>query len=100
MMNRKSLLLAAGVVALLALGAYWVTRHTGTPWKGVDENVVEKFARDAGHPPREPYLNTDQGDLLLFVFLVGGAAGGFLLGYYWHDVFGRRPESKDHAPDA
>lgn len=62
-------------------------------WAGVDETVVEKFARDAGREPREPYINTDKGDLLLFVFLVGGVIGGFVMGYYYHQLFppkGRR----------
>lgn len=56
-------------------------------WSGVDEAVVEKFAKEANRPPREPWINTDQGDLLLFVFLLAGAAGGFLGGYYFRQLF-------------
>lgn len=52
-------------------------------WEGVDKSVVEKYAADHGRQPREPLINTDQGDLLLFVFLVAGTAGGFAAGYYW-----------------
>jgi len=52
-------------------------------WPGVDESVVEKFAREHGRESREPLINTDQGDLLLFVFLLAGTAGGFAAGYYW-----------------
>jgi ABC-type cobalt transport system substrate-binding protein len=52
-------------------------------WPGVDESVVEKYAREQGREAREPFINTDQGDLLLFVFLVAGAIGGFAAGYYW-----------------
>jgi len=56
-------------------------------WPGVDEAVVEKFAAQLGRTAREPYLNTDQGDLLLFVFALAGGIGGFIMGYYWHKVF-------------
>ena len=53
------------------------------PWGGVDVTVIEKYAVDAGREPRDPYINTDQGDLLLFVFALGGTVGGFAAGYYW-----------------
>ncbi len=55
-------------------------------WTGVDERVVEKIAADHGRPPTDPIINTDQGDLLLFVFLGAGAVGGFAAGYYWHKL--------------
>ena len=52
-------------------------------WPGVDESVIEKVAKEHGREAKEPFINTDQGDLLLFVFLLAGAAGGFIGGYYW-----------------
>ena len=63
-------------------------------WAGVDETVIEKFAEKAGRPAREPFINTDQGDLLLFVFLIAGAAGGFAAGYCFRILFPRK------TPDA
>ena len=59
----------------------------GTKWPGVDETVVEKFAGELGREARAPYINTDQGDLLLFVFALAGAIGGFIMGYNWHKIF-------------
>ncbi|WP_291317002.1 hypothetical protein [Desulfuromonas sp.] len=56
-------------------------------WPGVDETVVEKYAAELGREARDPYINTDQGDLLLFVFALAGAIGGFVMGFYWHKVF-------------
>ena len=64
------------------------------PWPGVDDTVVGKFAKDGGRPARKPYINTDQGDLLLFVFLIAGAAGGFAAGYCFRILFPRK------TPDA
>ncbi|OGW39501.1 MAG: hypothetical protein A2010_18830 [Nitrospirae bacterium GWD2_57_9] len=52
-------------------------------WTGVDEAVVEKIAKEHGREAREPFINTDNGDLLLFVFLLAGTVAGFAAGYYW-----------------
>ncbi len=52
-------------------------------WQGVDESVIERFAKSFGIEPKEPLINTDQGDLLLFLFLLAGAVGGFIAGYFW-----------------
>lgn len=52
-------------------------------WQGVDESVVEKYAAENGRASREPLINTDQGDLLPFVFLLAGVVGGFAAGYSW-----------------
>lgn len=59
-------------------------------WQGVDESVVEKFAKEHGREAREPFINTDQGDLLLFVFLLAGTIGGFAAGYYWKELTGNK----------
>ncbi|HEY78061.1 MAG TPA: cobalt transporter [Dehalococcoidia bacterium] len=78
------------VVALAALAIWgWLALpHQAAegeegPWGGVDVTVIEKYAVDAGREPIDPYINTDQGDLLLFVFALGGAVGGFVAGYSW-----------------
>jgi hypothetical protein len=63
-------------------------------WEGVDKTVVEKFAQEAGRPRREPLINTDRGDLLLFVFLAAGAAGGFVAGYCFRALFPPRGVKK------
>ena len=52
-------------------------------WTGVDESVIEKMAKEHGREAKEPLIDTDKGDLLLFVFLLAGAIGGFAAGYYW-----------------
>ncbi len=64
-------------------------------WGGVDESVVEKYAEEHGRAARDPFINTDQGDLLLFVFLLAGAVGGFAAGYYWRELMERRPQNPE-----
>jgi hypothetical protein len=68
-------------------------------WSGVDETVVEKFAQERGREAREPIINTDQGDLLLFVFLLAGTAGGFAAGYYWRMLMEGKVKKSSLEPD-
>jgi len=75
---------------LILLGTFMLTIQPCAAegkWVGVDESVVEKYAAEANRPPHEPLINTDQGDLLLFVFLVAGAIGGFTGGYFFRELF-------------
>lgn len=60
-----------------------ISAFSSEKWPGVDESVVEKYAKEHGREASEPLINTDQGDLLLFVFLAGGAISGFGAGYFW-----------------
>lgn len=64
-------------------------------WTGVDQSVVQKYAEEHGRKAWKPFINTDQGDLLLFVFLIAGAAGGFVAGYSWKKLMDQKqPEAK------
>jgi hypothetical protein len=73
------------LIIFLFLTSYFLlpTYLSAAEWGGVDESVVEKYAEEHGRAARDPFINTDQGDLLLFVFLLAGAVGGFAAGYYW-----------------
>ena len=84
-------LLFAGV---LLYGPISTSGRTAS-WSGVDETVIEKFAEKAGRPAWKPFINTDQGDLLLFVFLLAGAAGGFAAGYWFRILFPPRRKNED-----
>jgi ABC-type cobalt transport system substrate-binding protein len=81
---------------LLLLTAFILPLATAAPekWSGVDESVIEKVAKEHGREARQPLINTDQGDLLLFVFLLAGAVGGFVGGYYWRALMGK---TQDHV---
>ncbi|MFQ5685559.1 MAG: hypothetical protein ACE5GV_02750 [Candidatus Scalindua sp.] len=56
-------------------------------WTGIDVSIVGKYAEKYGHPPKDPYINTDQGDLLLFVFTFFGLIGGIIIGYNFRKLF-------------
>ncbi len=86
----KSLLVA--ILSLFCLG--FGTVQAEEKWKGIDEAVIEKYAQERGRPASEPLLNVE-GDLLLFLFALAGAAGGFVVGYYWHKVFVAGKKDRD-----
>ena len=85
--------LTAGAFGLVL--SFSVYTYANERWLGVDETVVEKFASDAGAVSWGPVLNTDQGDLILFMFLVFGAAAGFIAGYTFRHLF--PPKEKREA---
>ena len=63
-----------------------IAEKAPSKWPGVDKVVIENIANKAGHSAREPFINTDQGDLLLFMFLIAGAVGGFVAGYAYRSL--------------
>lgn len=80
------------LVMLAFTGLCATSTHAADKWTGVDETVIEKIAKEHGREARSPLINTDQGDLLLFVFLVAGVAGGFAAGYYWRGLMEGRKQ--------
>ncbi len=100
MINQKSKTKNYGtfiLIILLFLTFHFslLTSASAAEWGGVDESVVEKYAEEHGRAARDPFINTDQGDLLLFVFLLAGAVGGFAAGYYWRELMERRPQNPE-----
>jgi hypothetical protein len=82
----KKALLLIGLSIGFCAGLY-VGIHQKDAWHGVDESVVEKYAGEAGRRPLPSLINTDRGDLLLFLFLIAGVLGGFLGGYCFREMF-------------
>lgn len=70
-------------------------------WRGTDE-VIEEVLQKYGARAREPFINTDQGDLILFVFTLGGLGAGFIMGYHGRRIFvemeGLEPENPGRRP--
>lgn len=87
----KSLIKKAVLCILILMAIVMIHRKISFAsegkWPGVDEAVVEKYAKKFGVQPREPFINTDQGDLLLFIFTLAGATGGFVMGYNFRKIF-------------
>ncbi len=74
-------------------GAPGESAPAGKPpaFSGMDEAVNERLAEAAGRPPREPFVNTEaMGDLWNLLLLSAGGACGFVVGRYWHLLWGRR----------
>ena len=98
-------IIATSIVVIFVALAVWgwlalsqdVPEGEEGPWGGVDVTVIEKYATDAGREAREPFINTDQGDLLLFVFALGGAVGGFVAGYCWRRLIAEKAEGRRAA---
>lgn len=88
------------VVIFLNVTLLFAIRHSSAiasvKWTGVDVSVVEKYAKEHGREAREPFINTDQGDMLLFVFLIAGAMGGFAAGYCWRILTENRNPNTEH----
>lgn len=61
-------------------------------WKGVDEAVIEKIAKEKGISPKEPLIPLE-GDIELFAFSFLSGIAGFIAGYFWRKLV----EEKAHA---
>jgi len=95
----KKIRAVSAVLFAIGLGAMLAAAVTcQAAWEGVDVNVVEKFAEQAVRPARTPLINTDQGDLLLFVFLLAGITGGFIGGYLFRGLFAPPKPPRPEAP--
>jgi cobalt/nickel transport protein len=85
----KIILLHIIILPTLYFGLYFFSLAPKS-WTGVDEAVVEKIAKEHGREAVAPLIDPGSGDLLLFAFLVAGAAGGFAAGYYWRDLIKKK----------
>ncbi len=92
------LIIIAFAVIVVGLAVWgWLTlaghNQASVPWAGAD-NIITKIAEDAGRQARAPLINTDQGDLLLFIFAMGGAVGGFIIGYLWRKLISEKAKKQ------
>jgi len=92
MMNvLRSLVVSAVFLGAMCAGSV----SAAEKWPGIDDAVVNKIAREHGRQERPSLFPAAEGDLQLFVFLLAGAVGGFVAGYYWRVLLeGRRAEEK------
>ncbi len=63
----------------------------GDRFAGMDEAVNERLAEAAGRPARDPYIDTESmGDVWNLLLLAAGGVCGFILGRWWHLLWGDR----------
>lgn len=75
-------------------GADQFTPNSTPRFSGMDEAVNDALAEKAGRSSRKPYLNIeDMGDLWNLLLLSAGGICGFILGRYWHLLWGE-PKSQ------
>lgn len=91
----KKWLIALVILAFIGLITAAGTSDLEMPGADVTVSAIaDKYAQEVGAGVRTPYINTDKGDLLLFMFTIGGAAAGFWLGYNWRDLFDKEKVGK------
>jgi hypothetical protein len=93
MMNMmRSCVISALLLGCIADGS----ARAAEKWPGIDEAVVKKIAREHGREARDPLINTGEGDLQLFAFLMAGVMGGFVAGYCWRGLLeGKKKADED-----
>ncbi|MBI4180057.1 hypothetical protein HY522_11615 [bacterium] len=64
-------------------------------FSGMDEAVNERMAENAGAAPRSPYIDTESlGDIWNMLLLGAGGICGFVIGRWWHLLFGNRGKAE------
>lgn len=95
--------IAALTLIFLALVASFLLASSGpasADFAGMDEAVNEKMAEDAGAAPRGPYIDTESmGDLWNMLLLGAGGICGYVIGRWWHLLFGRPSDRAAVLPD-
>jgi cobalt/nickel transport system permease protein/cobalt/nickel transport protein len=78
-----------GLLLSLYLGLGLATTAVHAQWPGADDVVEGKAAAQAGRAARPPLdgIDTSHGDLALFAFMIAGLVGGFVVGYYFRELF-------------
>lgn len=84
-----------GALFLLVLLCAAKSPYAADKWQGIDETVVQKIAREHGREAKKSLIDTGEGDLQLFAFLVAGAIGGFAAGYCWRMLLEGRKKGDD-----
>jgi cobalt/nickel transport system permease protein len=72
-------------------GADHLAPDSAPRFSGMDEAVNDDLAGKAGRPAHEPYLNIEGmgGDLWNLLLLTAGGICGFVLGRFWHLLWGK-----------
>ena len=101
-MKSISRMLAIGVVVVItclaiagsiALSGETTVREEGA-WSDATDVLSGKAAEQVGREGRDPYINTEQGNMLVFFFTLGGVAGGSIIGYNWRRLLAEKAKGR------
>jgi len=88
----------AVLVAVVSLGGLlWAIALTTGDWVGIDAGIMERVAEERGRAAWTPFINTDVGDLLLFMFFGGAVAAGAAVGWVVQGMRARSPSGRASA---
>ncbi|OGO24978.1 MAG: hypothetical protein A2144_10290 [Chloroflexi bacterium RBG_16_50_9] len=80
------LILVIAVVGSVALSTNNTVREEGL-WSDATDVLSGQAAEQVGREARDPFINTEQGNMLVFFFCLGGVAAGSIIGYNWRRLF-------------
>lgn len=87
------------IVIILAATFLGGVLATASSWDGdITEAAAGPLAQTAGVEESRVLPWSIEGDLLLFLFLAGGAVAGFVAGYQWRRLFAEK-DSGEAQPD-
>lgn len=78
-------ILVLAVIGSVALSGENIVRDKG-PWTDATDFLSLKAAAEANRKARPPLINTEQGNMLVFFFALGGVTAGFITGYNWRSL--------------
>jgi hypothetical protein len=86
-------ILAIAIVGSIVFSADNIVRENGI-WSDATDVLSRKAAEQAGREARAPYINTEQGNMLVFFFCLGGVAAGSIIGYSWRSLLTEKVKRK------
>lgn len=81
------------VVGSIAFSGETTVREEGS-WSDATDILSRKAADQAGREARKPFINTEQGNMLVFFFTLGGVAAGFIIGYNWRRLLAEKAKER------
>ena len=78
-------ILIMAVVGTIALSGDNIVREEGM-WSDATDVLSGQAAGQVGREARDPYINTEQGNMLVFFFTLAGVTAGSIIGYNWRKL--------------
>ncbi len=85
--------LSLAIVGSVTLSGETTVREKGL-WSDATDILSGKAADQAGREARDPFINTEQGNMLVFFFTLGGVAAGFIIGYNWRRLLAEKAKGR------